>query len=100
MNETYNLKLASLIAKDILKEWGGTKRTYHNRIHQAPFYVVKHTQMPSILVELGFISNNAEARKLVNASYQNKLARGVLKGIKNYFNRLSTNQSTGLYSRK
>lgn len=100
MNETYNLKLASLIAKDILKDWGGTKRTYHNRIHQAPFYVVKHTQMPSILVELGFISNNTEARKLVNASYQNKLAKGILKGVKNYFARLSVNQSTGLNSRK
>lgn len=100
INQTHNLKLSSLIAKDILNSWGGTKRLYHNRIHQAPFYVVKHTKMPSILVELGFISNNLEARKLVENSYQKKLARGILTGINNYFSRLSNHRPSHLYSRK
>ncbi len=100
VNETYSLKLASLIAKDILKDWGGKKRLYHNRIHQAPFYVVKHTQMPSILIELGFISNSSEAKKLSNGQYQEKLALGILKGINGYFRRLSTDTSSKLYSKK
>ncbi len=99
VNDTFNLKLASLVAKDILTAWGGKKRLYHERIHQAPFYVVKYNKMPAILVELGFISNTFEAKKLSTKSYQMKLAKGIVKGIVNYFERIEAQPETPLYSR-
>jgi N-acetylmuramoyl-L-alanine amidase len=46
--------------------------------------VLLGTLHPSILVELGFMSNRQEAKKLSNSRYQNKLAEGLAKGIAKY----------------
>lgn len=43
-------------------------------IKRAPFYVIDHTSMPSALIELGFISNRREAKKLTSEEHQNELA--------------------------
>lgn len=53
-------------------------------IKRAPFYVIENTRMPSILVELGFISNRREAKKLTNPEYQNELAEQITKAILEY----------------
>ena len=52
----------------------------------ATFYVLRNTSMPSILVEMGFVSNKEEAALLNNDSYRTKVAQGILNGIVNYSN--------------
>jgi N-acetylmuramoyl-L-alanine amidase len=42
--------------------------------------------MPSILVEMGFISNTSEANKLQDDNYRNKIAQGVVNGVVKFFN--------------
>ncbi|URJ25164.1 N-acetylmuramoyl-L-alanine amidase [Candidatus Blochmannia ocreatus (nom. nud.)] len=49
------------------------------------FGVLRSPDIPSILVETGFISNLKEARLLVNSKYQAKIANALYKGLKNYF---------------
>lgn len=51
----------------------------------ATFYVLRNAAMPAILVEMGFVSNNAEAAKLQNDAYRNKVAQGVFNGLVKYF---------------
>lgn len=51
----------------------------------ANFYVVKYTAMPSVLVELGYLSNRAEAELLSRPSYRQRAARGLYNGIVRYF---------------
>jgi N-acetylmuramoyl-L-alanine amidase len=41
--------------------------------------------MPSVLVEVGFISHPKEARNLVNSNYQKLMAQGLANGIERYF---------------
>jgi N-acetylmuramoyl-L-alanine amidase len=53
-------------------------------VKQAGFYVLRGAFMPSALVELGFISNQQEERKLVRASHQQLLAEAIYEGIKSY----------------
>jgi len=53
-------------------------------VKQAPFYVLLGAQMPSILVETSFISNPRECRRLMNPTYQKRLAQGIVKGVKRY----------------
>ena len=53
-------------------------------VKQAPFYVLLGAQMPSILIETSFISNSRECKRLVNRKYQDRLAEGVVQGIRNY----------------
>jgi N-acetylmuramoyl-L-alanine amidase len=53
-------------------------------IRRAPFYVIENTNMPSVLVEVGFISNRREARKLASPAYQEEIAKLLTAAILKY----------------
>jgi N-acetylmuramoyl-L-alanine amidase len=48
---------------------------------KADFHVLVHTRGPALLVELGLLSNYAEARLLRDSSFQNRLAQAIANGI-------------------
>ena len=54
-------------------------------VRPAPFWVLVGTQMPAILIETGYLTNPIEAKRLFNPTYQNFLAKGIAKGVNNYF---------------
>jgi N-acetylmuramoyl-L-alanine amidase len=53
-------------------------------VKQAPFYVLLGAQMPSILIETSFISNARECKRLVSPKFQERLAEGIVEGIRSY----------------
>jgi N-acetylmuramoyl-L-alanine amidase len=53
-------------------------------VKQAPFYVLLGAQMPSILIETSFISNDRECKRLVSPKFQERLAEGIVEGIRSY----------------
>lgn len=55
-------------------------------VRQAPFYVLLGARMPSVLIELGFITNEKDAEMLQQANYQKTLIDGLWKGICAYIN--------------
>ena len=59
-------------------------KMHKKRVEQAGFIVLKSPDIPSILVETGFISNPDEARRLNSAAYQEKLAAALYEGVR-YF---------------
>ncbi len=79
-------KLAIDIQKGIL---ASVHKKYKNvrdgGVREAPFWVLVGAQMPSVLVELGYITNPTEADRLFNPFYQKSLANGIADGINNYF---------------
>jgi N-acetylmuramoyl-L-alanine amidase len=50
-----------------------------------PFYVIRNTQMPSVLLEMGYMSNPQEEAWIKTWSFQNGAAEGIKNGIVNYF---------------
>ena len=54
-------------------------------IREAPFWVLVGASMPSVLIELGYISNPEECEKLFNPQYQKLLVEGISDGIDKYF---------------
>ena len=54
-------------------------------VREGPFWILVGAQMPAVLVEVGFISNPTEAKRLVNTKYQKKFALGIANGIERYF---------------
>jgi len=50
------------------------------------FYVLVGARMPSILVEVSFISNATDEKRLRTKKYQHAIAQGIAAGIKKYFN--------------
>ncbi|WP_049723547.1 N-acetylmuramoyl-L-alanine amidase [Gilvimarinus polysaccharolyticus] len=78
---------ASLQVGDyVLKSMGQVAHLHKHQVEQAGFAVLKSPDVPSILVETGFISNPAEAKNLANSGYRTRLAAQLLKGIEQYFN--------------
>lgn len=53
-------------------------------VKTAPFYVLRFTNMPSILAEVGFISNSTEEKRLRTKAFQQALAEGIYQGIEAY----------------
>ncbi|MCF5139964.1 AMIN domain-containing protein [Pseudomonas edaphica] len=58
---------------------------HQKRVEQAGFAVLKSPDVPSILVETGFISNTRDAQRLVTARHQQAVADGLFDGLKKYF---------------
>jgi len=54
-------------------------------VREAPFWVLVGAQMPAILVEVGYISNRVEKKRIFTSRYQNLIARGIASGVDNYF---------------
>ncbi|WBX74456.1 N-acetylmuramoyl-L-alanine amidase [Tenacibaculum pacificus] len=81
-----SLSLASLVQTN----FKSIKR-YDRKVKQANFLVLRETVMPSVLIELGFLSNKTEG-KFLNSSYgQLKMAKSLATAIKNYVKRLKLN---------
>ncbi len=68
----------------ILANLGRVTKLHKNRVEQAAFVVLKSPDMPSILVETGFISNPDEARRLSQAEHQDKVARAIARGVEQF----------------
>ena len=62
----------------------GIKRKDHG-LHRTPFYVVKNTDMPSVLLEPVYLSNPEESYLAKTASFQDDLADAVVRGVRSYF---------------
>jgi len=69
----------------VLKNMGGFTKLHKDHVEQAAFIVLKSPDVPSILVETGFITNPREAKKLKTAQHQKKLAKAIMSGVKSYF---------------
>jgi N-acetylmuramoyl-L-alanine amidase len=65
----------------VLGQLASVTSLHKNRVEQAGFVVLKAPDIPSILVETGYISNPAEARRLNTADYQERLARALASAI-------------------
>ncbi len=61
------------------------KDVHDGGVREGPFWVLVGAQMPAVLVEVGFISNPTEAKRLVNKTYQKTMAIGMADGIERYF---------------
>jgi N-acetylmuramoyl-L-alanine amidase len=69
----------------LAEELRGAVRT-HRRAHRfAGFAVLKAPDVPSVLLELGYLSNEKEERMIRSPEFQNKVAQALTKGIDRYF---------------
>lgn len=84
LSMTSTLDTSLQVGAAVLRYMDDITRLHKPSVEQAGFAVLKSPDIPSILVETGFISNPDEARKLTTASHQKKLARAIHSGIKSY----------------
>ena len=85
LSMTATLDSSLEIGSKVLKEVGKITRLHKKQVEQAGFVVLKSPDVPSILVETGFISNPKEARRLNQRGHQRALARAIFSGVQAYF---------------
>ncbi len=85
LSMTASLSSSLNVGQKVLSNMGGITPLHKRRVEQAGFMVLKSPDIPSILVETGFISNPNEAKKLHTASHQQALARSITSGVKQFF---------------
>ena len=76
---------SSFLAKKILSNLEKTKLAVNRGHRFAGFSVLKSYNIPSVLVEIGFLSNKQEEKKLLSTKYLNELSNGLAAAINNYF---------------
>ena len=85
LSMTSTLDTSLKLGGKVLGKMDNIAKLHKRQVEQAGFAVLKSPDIPSILVETGFISNPEESRKLVSSSYQKKMARAIHAGIKDWF---------------
>ena len=76
-----SLELADYVHRHLIKK---ITNTTNRGLFKSRFYVINHTTVPAILVEIGFISNTAERNELISTQRQQATAEGIAEGIVEY----------------
>ena len=85
LQQTATLSASSEVGGQVLRSLGRIARRHKRRIERAGFLVLKSPDIPSILVETGFLTNPSDAKRLSDKTHQEKVARAILGGIIRYF---------------
>jgi|GEM_PF-865550 len=78
--------LAQALHKSAVASLNKNHRVRDLGVKEAPFYVLVGTTVPSVLIEVGFITNQAEADRLAREAYLNQIADGLMHGLQVYLN--------------
>jgi N-acetylmuramoyl-L-alanine amidase len=87
LSQTATIDYSLRLGNSVLARLGSVNTLHKPRVEQASFAVLKSPDVPSILVETAFISNPEEEKRLNDRRYQDRLARAILEGIKDYIAR-------------
>lgn len=85
LSMTASINASLGVGSSVLGKLGGVARLHKPGVEQAAFAVLKSPDIPSILVEAGFISNPHEEKNLATDWYRRKLAGAIMNGIDEYF---------------
>lgn len=86
LSQTATVQSSLQIGEDLAQNIGHFAELHHgHRVEQAAFVVLKSPDIPSLLIETGFISNTYEESRLNSSMYQNRLAQAIAQGICEYF---------------
>lgn len=85
LTQTANFAASMEASKHILTAMGKTTKLHKKHVESGPFLVLRSPDIPSLLVETGFISNPKTEQKLRDHKYQDQIAHAIMHGVKDYF---------------
>ncbi len=86
LSQTKTLEAGALVAQKVLRSLKSLGNNHSKYVQKAGFLVLRSPDIPSILIETGFISNEAEEQRLNDPKSRYRLAEAIFKGIRSYFN--------------
>ena len=85
LSQTATINSGLQIGESVLQHLDRITTLHHNKVEQARFVVLKSPDIPSILVETGFITNPREEFNLTSPAYQMRLSQAIFEGINRFF---------------
>ncbi len=85
LSMTASIEYSMGVGANVLNQLDSVGKLHKPSVEQAGFAVLKSPDIPSILVETGFISNPTDEQRLTQASHQNRIADAVVDGIGRHF---------------
>lgn len=84
LSQTGTLEASAHLGEEVLKAITQVGKVRYRRVQQASFIVLRAPDIPSILIEMAFISNPSEEKQLTDADARQRLAKAIFTGIKAY----------------
>ncbi|MBL4820277.1 MAG: N-acetylmuramoyl-L-alanine amidase [Gammaproteobacteria bacterium] len=85
LSMAWSMEQSVELGTQVLASLDGVARLRKSKVQGGNLWELRSPDIPSILIETGYLSNPSEARKLASTGYQNKLADAIVQGVKNYF---------------
>ncbi len=85
LSQSATREASNKVAVDILGALKRNGKTHKNYVGRANFMVLKSPDVPSVLVETAFISNPEEEKRLTEKEFQQRMARAITSGVRDYF---------------
>ena len=83
--QSATLKASGDVANSVLSGLKRVGKTHKQQVERANFVVLRSPDVPSILVETGFISNPGDEKKLNDPDYRRRLSAAIVDGVRDYF---------------
>ena len=74
-------RLAEVLHENLLASTAGAT---DRGVRTARFYVIRNTSMPSVLLELGFVTGNFDAERLADPEHRTEIAHAIVRGLLEY----------------
>ena len=84
MRQSETIERSSALAEEIIGAFRADGEVPVRGVKQAGFQVLKSVVVPSVLVEVGFVTNSGEAKRLLKPEYRERLAEGMANGIASF----------------
>ena len=81
----WSMEQSQIVGTEILDSLDRVTRLRRKKVQQASFQVLNSPDIPSVLIETGYLTNPEEARRLNSPSFQKSMAQAIAQGIMNYF---------------
>lgn len=82
---SWSMEQSLIAGTKILDSLDGVTRLRRDKVQQASLQVLNSPDIPSILIETGYLTNPEEARRLESPSFQKSVAQAIAQGVMNYF---------------
>jgi len=85
LSQTHTIAVSLEMGRSILNKLSSITKLHYARVEQAAFVVLKSPDIPSLLIETGYISNPTQEQHLKNPTYQHRMADVIVQGVVSYF---------------
>ncbi len=85
LSQSAALEYSNDAAEQILQQLGSVGRRHRSRVERANFVVLRSPDVPSVLLEVGFISNPDDEKNLNTAAHRQRVANSIVAGVRDHF---------------